>query len=74
MNFTFEATYEDGVLKPLTPVPLTEHARVKVTVASEPQQTVNPVQASRGLMGGNFDAETIRQIAEDPEFGIYESP
>lgn len=32
MNKTIEAIYEDGVLKPLTPLQLPEHQRVSVTI------------------------------------------
>jgi predicted DNA-binding antitoxin AbrB/MazE fold protein len=35
MTITIDATYEDGVLKPSQPLPLSEHAQVRVTV--EPQ-------------------------------------
>lgn len=37
MSITIDATYEDGVLKPAQPLPLSEHAQVRVTV--EEQQT-----------------------------------
>jgi predicted DNA-binding antitoxin AbrB/MazE fold protein len=32
MSFTVEAVYENGVLKPARPLPLNEHAKVRVTV------------------------------------------
>jgi len=32
VTITFEATYENGVLKPAQPLPLAEHAQVRVTV------------------------------------------
>ena len=32
MSFTFEAVYENGVLKPAQPLPLKEHEKVRVTV------------------------------------------
>jgi predicted DNA-binding antitoxin AbrB/MazE fold protein len=32
MSITIDATYEDGVLKPAQPLPLAEHAQVRVTV------------------------------------------
>ena len=32
MTITIDATYEDGVLKPAQPLPLAEHAQVRVTV------------------------------------------
>lgn len=38
MTITIDATYEGGVLKPAQPLPLSEHAQVRVTV--EPQAAV----------------------------------
>lgn len=35
MTITIEATYEGGVLKPLEPLPLKEHEKVRVSVHSE---------------------------------------
>jgi predicted DNA-binding antitoxin AbrB/MazE fold protein len=32
MTLTVEAIYENGVLRPLQPLPLQEHAKVRVTV------------------------------------------
>jgi predicted DNA-binding antitoxin AbrB/MazE fold protein len=74
MSITFEATYENGVLRPLTPVPFKENEKVTVLVAQERTKHVNPMQASYGMMGylgknmsgrkrdyiSNFD--TTRQI------------
>ncbi len=34
MTLTVEAIYENGVLKPLQPLPLKDHERVEVTVRS----------------------------------------
>lgn len=39
MTITVDATYEDGVLKPAQPLPLSEHEKVRVTV--EPQVVVD---------------------------------
>lgn len=71
MSITFEATYEGGVLKPLTPVPFKENERVTVTVNGAKQLRLNPVQASYGLMGWQGDTETLERIlreAEDSQF------
>ncbi len=46
MSRTIEAIYEDGVLKPLEPLGLPEHARTRVTVEEEAGQEV--VAALRG--------------------------
>ena len=70
MAIIVEATYEDGVLKPTEPLPLGEHQRVQITIHAE----INPVRASFGLLGWTGDAETVRRVALDPEFGIEECP
>ncbi len=64
MVFTIEAVYENGVLKPAGPLPLTEHEKVRITVESG-----NPslVQA-HGILRWTGDAKTIERIALDPEF------
>jgi predicted DNA-binding antitoxin AbrB/MazE fold protein len=66
---TIDATYEDGVLKPLEPLPLNEHEKVRVTV--EPK--ISRAQQTAGIVPWTGDAETLRRLAEDPEFGISES-
>jgi predicted DNA-binding antitoxin AbrB/MazE fold protein len=74
MSLTFEATYEDGVLKPLTPVPFKEHEKVVVIVDDEVQKRLERVRATAGMMGFRGDPELIERIALDPEFDILESP
>lgn len=64
-----EATYENGMLKPDRPLPLTEHQRVQVSI----QAAVDPVLASAGMFGWKGDTATLERIALDPEFGIRES-
>ena len=70
MSTTFDAVYEDGVLKPLAPLPLNEHEKVRVTL--EPKTSL--AQQTAGMLPWTGDAETLRRLAEDPEFGISESP
>ena len=70
MTITFDATYEDGVLKPAEPLPLKEHEAVRVTL--EPKVSV--ARQTAGMITWNGDAEILRRIAEDDEFGILESP
>ena len=74
MDLSIEATYEDGVLRPAEPLPLAEHEKVRVSISPDIQWRANRVQATYGMMGGKLDAETIEQIALDPEFGIWEAP
>jgi predicted DNA-binding antitoxin AbrB/MazE fold protein len=70
MSLEIEAIYEDGVLKPDRPLPLQEHERVTVSV--KPQ--ISRIRQSAGLLRWTGDLEVLRKIAEDPEFGISESP
>jgi predicted DNA-binding antitoxin AbrB/MazE fold protein len=64
VTITVEAIYENGVLKPMEPLSLREHERVRVTVHSPAPDIV----AAYGIMGWKGDAETLRRIALDPEF------
>lgn len=60
-----EATYEDGVLKPVQPLPLKEHDKVRLTVeevplpqATEPLNLANmfgAIEAETGLVNGPED-------------------
>jgi predicted DNA-binding antitoxin AbrB/MazE fold protein len=80
MNLSVDATYENGVLKPTSPLPLEEHARVRVTVqeVSEerkltPEEAVAAVRRTASLLGKTGDPEILRRIAEDDEFSILEA-
>lgn len=70
MPIEFEAIYEDGVLKPTTPVTLDEHQRVKVTV----QNGDSIARRSYGIIGWTGDPKVVEEIALAPEFGESESP
>jgi predicted DNA-binding antitoxin AbrB/MazE fold protein len=70
MLTSFDAVYEDGVLKPTVPLPLNEHEKVRITV--EPKTSL--ARQTAGILPWTGDAETLRRLAEDPEFGISESP
>lgn len=65
-----EVIYEDGVLKPVQPLPLKEHQRVRVTL----QVATSRARQSAGLIPWQGSAEELEQIGIDPEFGIEESP
>lgn len=80
MTISVEATYEGGVLKPAQPLPLEEHEKVQVIVqpvrqpvqgAAEEAESI--VRRSYGLLGWTGDVETLRRLAEDPEFDPQES-
>jgi predicted DNA-binding antitoxin AbrB/MazE fold protein len=64
MSMTVEAVYENGVLKPTQPLPLSEHAKVRVTI----HPASNWVQETYGLCGWTGDPEALRQLALDPGF------
>jgi predicted DNA-binding antitoxin AbrB/MazE fold protein len=68
MPIIVEATYEDGVLKPAEPLPLSEHERVRVTV-----EAAGWARRTQGMLRWTGDVETLRQIAESPEFDPQES-
>ena len=70
MAITIEAVYENGVLKPSQPLPLKEHEKVRVTVEPATSWT----EQTYGIIGWKGDRETLRRIAEDPEFSVLESP
>ena len=70
MSLKIEATYEDGVLKLDEVPPLKEHERVLVTI--HPQ--TSRIRQSYGLIGWTGDPQVLRQIAEDDECGVQESP
>jgi predicted DNA-binding antitoxin AbrB/MazE fold protein len=76
MPLTVEAIYENGVLKPVQPLPLKEHEKVAVSIhrAADVQNALEAVERSYGLLRWTGDPEILRRIARDDEFGILESP
>ena len=63
MTITVDATYEDGVLKPAQPLPLSEHEKVRVTV--EPQTTPDlSTHGTRPERAGPSLAEQIMALAD----------
>lgn len=62
MPRTIEAVYQDGVLKPLSPLKLKEHERIRVTLEEE-----SAVKTTSGMFSG-LDDNTIDEIALSPEF------
>lgn len=63
MPLTFEAIYENGILKPAQPLPLKEHEKVHVTV----QSSGDWVKHTYGILGWTGDAELAEKFARDPE-------
>jgi predicted DNA-binding antitoxin AbrB/MazE fold protein len=82
MTLSIAATYENGVLKPEQPLPLKEHARVRVTIeAHEPERdrarieaAVAAVRRTYGIIPWHADLETLDRLAMDPEFDPQERP
>jgi predicted DNA-binding antitoxin AbrB/MazE fold protein len=76
---TVEAIYEGGVLKPMQPLPLQEHGTVQLTVQTlgKPPLAGNDeaervVRQSQGILGWTGDVESLRRLAQSPEFDPQE--
>jgi len=77
MSITVEAVYENGVLRPVQPLPFSEHEKVRVRV--EPaerssEQFSDPVRESFGIIGWKGDAATFDRILRESELGDWEKP
>ena len=70
MTVTVEAIYENGVLKPAQPLPLTEHERVRVTI----QSSKNWVDETYGICGWKGSAKEAERFAMDPELDFPPAP
>ncbi len=70
MAVTVEAVYEDGVLKPVQPLPLQEHEKVQVTVHT----AISRARRTAGLMGWKGGAEGADRFASDPELDFPPPP
>lgn len=68
MAITVEAVYENGVLKPATPLPLQENEKVQVTVT----RAVSRVRQSAGLIGWTGSQEDADFVALSPELDPQE--
>jgi predicted DNA-binding antitoxin AbrB/MazE fold protein len=63
MPKNIEVVYEGGVLKPLSPLELKEHEKVRITL----EEGGSVVIATSGMFSG-VDDDTINEIALSPEF------
>jgi predicted DNA-binding antitoxin AbrB/MazE fold protein len=63
MAITVEAIYENGVLRPLEPLPWKEGERVRVAVSS----LDSPLLKAYGIMGFKGTAEEAEYLAMDPD-------
>jgi predicted DNA-binding antitoxin AbrB/MazE fold protein len=69
MSITFDAVYENGVLRPVKPLPLKESQMVHVTIDSE----ISCADRTAGILKWTGDPDVLRQLAEGDEFGVLES-
>jgi predicted DNA-binding antitoxin AbrB/MazE fold protein len=63
MSITVEAVYEDGVLKPVQPLPLKDRDKVRVTIES----VTSPLLQAYGIMGFTGTAKEADWLALSPE-------
>ncbi len=66
MTFKSEAVFENGVLRPMDPLPLREHQKVEIVIQVEPSWT----ERTAGILRWTGNQEDLRRIAEDDEFGV----
>jgi predicted DNA-binding antitoxin AbrB/MazE fold protein len=70
MALTVEAVYENGVLKPLQPLPLKDHEKVRVTVEAKRSW----VEETAGILGFKGTVEEADYFALDPELDFPPPP
>jgi len=63
-TLTIHAIYEDGKLRPLTPLPLQDQERVLLKVMRH-----SAVQETQGLLQG-LAPEVVQEVAEGDEFSV----
>ena len=66
MTIKSEAVFENGLLRPMDPLPLREHQKVAIVIQAEPSWA----ERTAGILRWTGDPEDLRRIAEDDEFGI----
>lgn len=72
MTITVDATYEDGVLKPVQPLPFAEHEKVRLTV--EPQAAAQDQGKSAGATPQPPIWERIVALTADAPIEELEKP
>ena len=70
MSVTVEAIYENGVLKPVQALPLSEHEKVRVTVHT----SVSRARQTAGLMGWRGDDELAGALRPGSGAGFPTTP
>jgi predicted DNA-binding antitoxin AbrB/MazE fold protein len=70
MTITVEAVYEDGVLRPIEPLPFAEHEKVRVSV----EPAVSRARRTAGLMQWTGSMADADFVATSPELDPQEQP
>lgn len=70
MSIVVEATFENGVLRPLRPLPFVENQHVRLTIDA----ISTLAQQSAGLVPWHGDTQTLERLAMDPELAPENSP
>jgi predicted DNA-binding antitoxin AbrB/MazE fold protein len=67
---TIEAIVENGLLKPIEPLPLAENEQARITI--EPKD--NWVRKSYGICGWKGNADELRRLALAPDLDLEDGP
>jgi predicted DNA-binding antitoxin AbrB/MazE fold protein len=70
MAITVEAVVENGLLRPMQPLPFRENEQVQITI----QPKGNWVEQSYGLCGWQGNVEELRRLALAPDLDLEEGP
>ena len=68
MAITIEAIVENGLLRPMQPLPFKENERVRITILPQDDW----VQQSYGLCGWKGNADELRRLALAPDLDLEE--
>ena len=68
MPITVEAVFENGILKPLQPLPFAEHAKVSLTVEEKTSWT----DKTYGMVPWTGTAEELDELLEEAEDDLLE--
>ncbi len=70
MTLTVKASYENGILKPFSPLPLDEHEHVLITIHSKKSRA----EMTAGLMGWTGSVAEADYYAMDPDLAFPPPP
>jgi predicted DNA-binding antitoxin AbrB/MazE fold protein len=70
MALTIDAVYENGVLRPLQPLPLREHEKVSLTI----QPAVSPARRTAAMLPWTGSLADLDYLIEDVENDPLEGP